>query len=80
MKFKMVTKREIYCDYEDNSHFEIGADKDDMGCVEIKYCDKNGKITESMSFPPEQANLIAKAIELCANEMINSRITFPEKV
>jgi len=76
MKFEMETMREIW-NSEDKSHIEIGADRDGLGCVEIRYCDNDDKIIERMSFPPDQAKLIAKAIELCASEMIGSHITSP---
>jgi hypothetical protein len=80
MKFEMETVREIW-NSEDKSHIEIGADRDGLRCVEIRYFNEDNKITERMSFPPDQAKLIAKAIELCAIGITSSYITeSPAKV
>lgn len=73
MKFEMETVREIW-NNEDKSSYEIGPDRDGLGCVEIRYRDEAGKITERMSFPPDQVKLITKALELCVNEIEHKEI------
>lgn len=73
MKFEMETVREIW-NNEDRSHYEVGPDRDGLSCVEIRYRDKDGKICERISFPPELARVIARALELCANEVIANNV------
>ena len=60
----METLREIFND-EDKSCVEIGPDRDGLGLVEIRYREDNGKVTERMSFPPDQAKLVIEAMKGC---------------
>ena len=64
----METLWEIW-NNEDKSNYEIGIDRDGLGCVEIRYRNEEGKIAGRMTFPPEMARLIADALQLCANEI-----------
>ena len=68
MKFEMETLREIWNDM-DKSIVEIGPDRDGLGCVEVRYRDEDSKIKERLSFPPDQALMVAAALERCAMEM-----------
>ena len=68
MKAEMEVLREIW-NNEDKSHFEVGPDRDGLGCVEIRYSDEKGVIQERMAFLPEMASLIGKALTLCADEL-----------
>ena len=68
MKFEMETLREIWNDM-DKSHYEIGPDRDGLGCVEIRYLDENKKIAERMTFPPEMAIVLSDALQQCAREL-----------
>lgn len=72
MKFEMETVREIW-NGEDKSCYKIGPDRDGLDCVELRYLNEEGIIKERMSFPPEQAKLIADALILCAGELIKKR-------
>lgn len=71
MKFEMETVREIWND-ADKSCIEIGPDRDGLQLVEIRYRDEAHKIAERLSFPSEQARLIATAIMRCADELESS--------
>lgn len=44
-------------------HYEIGPDRDGLGMIEIRYYDNDVvKSTHRLSFPKEDAKLIASAI------------------
>ena len=64
----MKTIREIRNDAE-KSVCEVGPDRDGFGCVEIRYRDESGKITDRMAFSPAQAVLVGRAISLCAEDL-----------
>lgn len=69
----MNNKPEMECLYEiwsndDDWHYEVGPDRDSLGCVEIRYKEK-GKTVGRMTFPPEIAELIAQAIIKTANDL-----------
>lgn len=68
MKFEMETLREIWNNM-DKTSIEIGPDRDGLNCVEIRYKDENHEIRERISFPPEQARLVAIALTKCADEL-----------
>lgn len=68
MKFTLEILREVWDD-ESGDHIEIGPDRDGLGCIEIRYKDKNGKIEERMTFHPEMARLVAQAVLKCADEL-----------
>lgn len=67
-KAKMETLREIW-NGMDRSHYEVGPDRDGLSCVEVRWFDTTGKLVERLVFSPDIAKLIAKAINLCANEL-----------
>lgn len=69
MKFSTETMREVWCDDQDYEHFEIGPDRDGLGCVEVRMKDKEGKILERFAVAPEMAELIGQAMILCAKEL-----------
>lgn len=69
----METLREIWVDDDPHAdHYEIGPDRDGLGCVEIRSRDPEGKIVDRMSFPPEIAVYIADAISKIVLEMRES--------
>ena len=51
-------------------HYEIGPDRDGLGCLEIRYYEGQKKeCSHRLSFGKQEASLIAKAlIELSAEE------------
>jgi hypothetical protein len=61
----------IYND-ENSDFYEVGPDPDGLGCVNIRYNDgdKYSEVSEVLC-PPEMALLIAEAIKIVANNMIN---------
>ena len=70
MKLSIETMREVWVDDDPESeHYEIGRRPDDLGCVEIRCKDRQGKVVVRMSFPPELAIAIADAMKLCAAEL-----------
>lgn len=71
-EFELETVRVIHNNKEGYS-FEVGPDADGFGCVEIRYKETD-RISERMSMPPECAELIAKAIVLCADEVKTAKI------
>lgn len=58
---------ELWCS---DWHYEIGPDRDGLGCVELRYYE--GQETKSnlrMSFPPNDAEKIASALRRVAESM-----------
>ena len=68
MKVSLETVREVWND-EDGEHWEVGPDRDDLGCVEIRFYDQDNKIGERMMFSLEAAAAIGGAILECVNEL-----------
>lgn len=64
MKYSIEIMREVWDDAS-GDHIEVGPDRDGLGMVELRY----GKDGQRMSFPPEMAYLIARAITACADEV-----------
>jgi hypothetical protein len=69
MKFSLETRKEIWND-ETSDKLTVGPDADGLGCIEIKELDANGKTLSRITMPPEQAKLVAQAINelLCPKE------------
>ena len=75
MKIETETLREIW-NNEDKTHYEIGPDRDGLGCVEIRYYDEDHILCGTrMTFPPEMARHIAYALEICSKELDNTKET-----
>jgi len=71
---EMETMREIWPAGGDAAHYhwEVGPDRDGMGCVEIRYIEedeKGRKIRDRLTFNPAVAALIAQAIQKSAQEL-----------
>ena len=45
---------------EDGSRFEIGPDRDSLGCVEIRCCAPDGKIEARITMQPEAWDLLRR--------------------
>lgn len=56
----------------DESYYEVSPDRDGLGCVEVTYYDSEGKACEHMTYPPEIAKEIAKAMDLCRTDLENN--------
>ena len=69
MNFTLQTVREIWGDETIETGWEVGPDRDGLGCVEIRYREGGTKILQQMTFPPEAAKLIGQALIACAEEM-----------
>ena len=65
--FTMETLREIWNDRL-GERVEVGPDRDAVGLIEVRLVSFDDKTVNRMSFPAGQAKLLAKALELCANE------------
>lgn len=69
-EYEMETMREIWPLKGDGARWEIGPDRDGLGCVEIRYRESGSeKIVERMMFDPAATLLIAEALKLCAQEL-----------
>lgn len=71
MKVSTETMREIWIDDDPGAeHYEVGPDRDSLGCVEIRMRDaKDNKIIDRMTFNPTLALQIADAMIKCAYEL-----------
>ena len=71
MKVTTEVMREVWVENEpDYEYFEIGPDRDGLGCVEIRMKErKKDEIVERMMIAPEIARHIAEAMIKCANEL-----------
>jgi len=69
--YALETVREIWPSDPDFESFEVGPDRDGLGCVEVRMKDRKGAIVDRMLFDPGLARMIAKALQECAGEVEN---------
>ena len=69
--FSVETVREIWHD-SDGWRIDVGPDRDGLNCVEIRLREPSGEITARMTFMPEAAELVAKAMLALAQELKQS--------
>lgn len=61
MRVSIEALYRVYND-DDGTYVEVGEDGDGLGLVELRYCERSGKVTERFSVPVEMATLVASAI------------------
>ena len=69
MKYTTETIREIWPDEGDGERYEIGPDRDDLGLIEIRLREGDGKVHQNITISVDAAIHIIKALAECANEL-----------
>jgi hypothetical protein len=77
----MKTKPELEVLYEiwtndgDGWRFEVGPDRDGLGCVELRYVEDNPrKIVSRVTMDPHSAELVGQAILRCSKDLLAKEI------
>lgn len=68
MAYSVEVVRQIWDD-ADGERYDVGPDRDGLDMVELRYYDTEGKRLAELSFPAEQARLVACAMLACADEV-----------
>ena len=61
MDFTSETVIQVWDD-QHGDRVEVGPDRDGLDLVEIRCCDRDGKIGDRITMAPERAVLVAQAI------------------
>lgn len=69
MTHQIEILREIWPDDGDGERIEVGPDRDGLGLVEIRIVERNREISNRISMDRSAAQLVAKAMLLCADEL-----------
>ena len=68
----METVRKIWSSDAVEEHYEVGPDRHGMGLVDIRYYMPDGQLSAmQLSFPPDLAKLVARAMLACADELLD---------
>lgn len=71
MKYEMETVREIWPVGGEGERIEVGLDRDGLGQMEIRAMEPNHTISGRIILEPEQALLVAYALQGLASEMLS---------
>jgi len=68
VKYTSEVAREIWDD-KTGEHVVVGPDRDGLGLVSVRYYSGDSAVTNALTFPPDQAVLVAQAMLASANEL-----------
>ena len=71
MKYEMETVREIWPEDGNGDRIEVGLDRDGLGQMEIRAMEPNHTISGRIILEPEQALLVAYALQGLAAEILS---------
>lgn len=71
MKYELETVREIWPVGGEGERIEVGLDRDGLGQMEIRAMEPNHAIAGRIILEPEQALLVAYALQGLASEILS---------